>query len=276
MEKYNLDKCLIKKADGATLYSSRDLAAAIDRYKRYKFDKMIYEVGQEQTLHFKQIFKILDLLGYKFSKDCVHVSHGLYLGEDGKKFATRKGKTIFLEEVLDETISLAKKEILKREKVNEKELEKRARTIAIAAILYGDLKSYRNSDLVFDIEKFLSFEGDTGPYLLYTYARAKSILEKANYKKKKYEIKDLSDNEKLLIKELSNFSKIVEKAYEDLAPNIIANYSYHISKIFNEFYHSSKVIGAENEQFRLVLVDCFSQVLKNALVLLGIQVIEKM
>lgn len=276
LEKYNLGVCLIQKNDGTTLYATRDIAAAIDRHKKYNFNKLIYEVGSEQTLHFKQVFKVLELLGFSWAKECTHVAHGLYLDQDGKKFATRKGKTVFMKDVLEETISLAKKEITKREKVSLKELENRANKIALAAILYGDLKNYRLNDLVFDIEKFLSFEGNTGPYLLYSYARAQSILKKSKFKKTKLLIPDLSDQEKQLILEISKFPEIVQSAFNQLAPNIIANYSFELSQKFNEFYQSTTVIGSEDELFRISLVSAFSQTLKNALNLLGIQVLEKM
>lgn len=276
LDKYNLGKCLIKKSDGATLYATRDLTAAIERFEKYKFSKMIYEVGQEQKLHFNQIFKVLELMGYSWAKDCVHVFHGLYLDEDGKKFATRHGKTVFMNEILDETISLARKEVEKREKVSAAELEKRAKAIALAAIFYGDLKNYRANDMIFDIEKFISFEGDTGPYLLYSYARAKSILEKAKYKPKKIKVGKIEENEKQLINELARFNSVIKHAYDNLSPNLIANYAYHLSQKFNEFYHTNKVIGSDEEQFRLSLVDSFSIVLKNALHLLGISTIEKM
>lgn len=276
LEQYGLGICLIKKSDGTTLYATRDITAAIDRYKKYKFSKMFYEVGAEQKLHFKQFFKILDLMGYSWAKDCMHIDHGLYLDNDGKKFSTRKGKTVFMAEVINETINLAKKEIIKREKLSQKELQKRAKIIGLAAILYGDLKNHRSSDIIFDIERFLSFEGNTGPYLLYTYARAKSILRKVKSKSKKLIINEISEKEKNIISKLSNFPQIVESAYNHLAPNIIANYAYELAQTFNEFYHSEKVIGSEKESFRLFLVESASQVIKNALSLLTIPVIEKM
>lgn len=276
LDKYGLGVCLIQKKDGATLYATRDITAAIDRHRKYKFDKMVYEVGIEQTLHFKQFFKVLELMGYNWAKDCVHVGHGLYLDSDGKKFATRKGKTVFMADVLNETFELAKKEIQKREKISGKELEERARKIALAAIYYGDLKNYRENNIIFDIERFLSFEGNTGPYLLYSYARAKSILRKADYKSLNLKLPKLDDKEKILIMEFAKFPEVVKNAYSQLAPNLIANYAFEISQKFNEFYHSEKVIGSENEQLRLALVHAFSQVLKNALSLLGISVIERM
>lgn len=273
---FGLGICLIQKSDGATLYATRDLTAAIDRFSKYKFDKMLYEVGAEQKLHFKQIFKILELMGYGWAKNCFHIDHGLYLDSDGKRFSTRKGKNVFMQDILEETKELAKKEILKRENPGKKELEERALKIALAAIYYGDLKNYRSSDVVFDIDRFVSFEGNTGPYLLYSYARAKSILRKAKFKKSKLNINSISEAEKNLILELARFSEIVNHAFENLSPNLIANYAYDISQKFNEFYHSNQVIGSNEESFRLVLVWCFSQVLKNALSLLGISVIERM
>lgn len=270
LEKYGLGVCLIQKADGATLYATRDITAAIDRVKRYKAKNLFYEVGSEQQLHFKQLFKVLELMGCAFAKNCVHISHGLYLDKDGKKLATRKGKTIFMEDIIEETIELAKKEIVKREKISSKELSERALKIARAAIFYGDLKNYRMNDIIFDIERFLEFEGNTGPYLLYTYVRAQSILTKAAKKHSKLKIGSLNDQEKSLILDLAKFPEEIKNALDTLAPNIVANYVYALAHKFNEFYHSNKVIGSENEQFRLALVASLAQVIKNSLSILGI------
>ena len=144
LEAQGLGTAVIEKSDGTTLYATRDLAAAIDRQKRYKFDRMIYEVGQEQKLYFKQLFKILDMMGYKWAKSCVHVDHGLYLGKSGKKFSTRKGSMIFLKDILNETVSLAKQEIMKRDKgISKKALEERALKTAIAAILLRFYSKHR-------------------------------------------------------------------------------------------------------------------------------------
>ena len=274
LEKYDLGVSLIKKSDGSTLYTTRDLTAAIDRKKKYNFDRMIYEVGMEQKLHFKQFFKILELLGHSWAKNCLHVEHGLYLDKDGKKFATRKGKTIFMEDIIEDTRKLAEKELTRREKLSKKELKSRSLKIALASIIYGDLKNYRANDIIFDLERFVNFEGNTGPYILYTYARAQSILRKSKSPKNKNS--PLTDLEKALILELSKFPQIVLHSYENLSPNLIANYSYSISQLFNEFYHIEKVIGSENESQKIALVKAFSQVLKNALALLGIEPLEKM
>lgn len=277
LEKENLGVVLIKKNDGTSLYATRDLTAAIDRYKTYKFDKMIYEVGQEQKLHFRQVFRVLKLLGYDFSDNCVHVAHGLYLGEDGKKFATRKGKTVMMKEVINETYEIAKKNLISRgAKLSDLDLEHRARAIALAAIIYGDLKNFRENDVVFDLDKFLEFEGNTGPYLLYSYARASSILRKVKNKKTKMELFDLSKEENALLTKIGNYPQIVQKAYEELAPNLIANYSYELAQMFNEFYHAHVVLGSKEEAFRLKLIEAFRNVLKSSLNLLGIEPLDEM
>ncbi len=277
LEAHGLGICLLQKTDGTTIYASRDIAAAIDRYEQYKFTLMLYEVGAEQKLHFQQFFKVLELLGYSWAKHCVHVEHGLYLGLDGKKFATREGKTVFMEEVLEETKTLAKKAILAREKVSATELKKRASSIARAAIVYGDLKTHRAQNTVFDLERFLAFEGDTGPYLLYAYARTQSLLMKAKYRRtKKLTIPALNESERHLIFQLGEFPRIVAQAHEAHAPNLLATYAYKLAQAFSEFYHAVKVIGSEQETFRLALVDAFSKVLKNALILLGITPLKKM
>ncbi len=276
LKKYGLGACLIEKSDGATLYATRDLASAIDRYKKYKFERMIYEVGQEQKLYFRQLFKILELMGYKWAENCTHIEHGHYLDKDGKRFSTRKGKSVFMKDILAETTSLAKKEIKKRlPKIKPKELEERAHKIAIAAIFYGDLKNNRKNNAVFDIKKFVSFEGDTGPYIQYSYARASSIQRKAKTSQK-FEVYDLDSIEIELIRKLLEFPDITLKAYNFLNPSVIANYAYKISKLFNEFYHSCPVIGSESEMFRLALVESFRQILKNCAHLLGFELLEEM
>ena len=276
LKKYNLGVCLIEKSDGTTLYATRDIASAIKRHKKYKFERMIYEVGQEQKLYFKQIFKILELMGYDWAKNCVHVEHGLYLDKDRKKFSTRKGKTIFMKDIIDETVSLAKKEIKKRtSKILKEELNERALKIAIASIFYGDLKNNRLNNIVFDIKRFVSFEGDTGPYIQYSYARASSILKKTT-NKNKFKIAELEPKEIQLVKKLSQFPDVVLNSYQSLNPSLIANYSYQVAQIFNEFYHTCPVMNSEKEEFRLALVEAFRQVLRNSLSLLGIKVLEEM
>ncbi|MBS3162344.1 arginine--tRNA ligase [Candidatus Woesearchaeota archaeon] len=277
LEKFNLGVCLIQKTDGATLYATRDITTAIDRYNKYKFHKMIYEVGQEQKLHFQQFFKVLELMGYKYSKDLIHVYHGLYLDADGKRFATRKGKTIFMEDILNETINLIKKTI-EEKNPNLKSKNEIARKVAVASIIYGDLKNQRTNDLVFDLERFIEFDGNTGPYLEYSYARSSSILRKTK-KKIPTNIKSnlkLNESEVALIKKLNDFPEVIKKSYDHLYPNLIANYTYELCQMFNEFYHQTKVLDSENEIFLLALVESFRIVCKKSLYLLGIETVEEM
>ena len=276
LEEFNLGVVLIQKTDGTTLYASRDLASAIDRYEKYKFEKMIYEVGHEQKFYFKQLFKVLELMGYKWAAKCVHVDHGLYLDEKGKRFSTRKGKTIFMQDILDKTVALTKKEIKKRfPKIPKLELELRAKKVAIAAIFYGDLKNNRSNNVRFDLKKFTSFDGNTGPYIQYTFARATSIIKKAK-DQARFKIEELNPQELKLVKRLSQFQDIVIDAYNNLNPATVANYCYDICQKFNEFYESNWVIDSENESFRLALVEAFRQILKNGMHLLGIDMIEEM
>lgn len=275
LNKYGLGAYLIQKSDGATLYATRDITTAIERYKKYKFEKMFYEVGSEQKLHFKQLFKVLELMGCKWAKNCAHITHGLYLDKDGKKFSTRKGKTVFMQEILNETIELAKK-MIEEKNPKLKNKEEVARKVAIGAIFYEDLKNFREHDIVFDINKFLSFEGNTGPYLQYSYARASSILKKAKSKPKVEIEMETKKSEVKLIKKLSQFPETIKKGREQLNPSIIANYAFELAQIFNEFYHECPVIGSKNESFRLALVEAFRIVIKQALYLLGIEVLEEM
>ncbi|MEM4182022.1 MAG: arginine--tRNA ligase [Candidatus Pacearchaeota archaeon] len=276
LEKFGLGIAIIEKKDGALPYITRDLAAALDRFQKYNFDKMIYEVGQEQKLHFKQLFKILEICGFDFCKSCFHVSHGLYLDSTGKKFSTREGKTIFMEDIIEKTKNLAKERIIQRDpSINKEEVEKRASLIARAAIIYGDLKNYREIDAVFDIEKFLEFEGNTGPYLLYSYARASSIIRKFRGEKK-FKIIDINKEEEKLLKKIYSFDSVVESSLKNLSPNLIANYSFELCQSFNEFYHAHQIIGSKEESYRIALVDAFRKTLKISLNLLGIKEIEEM
>lgn len=279
LENHKLGVCLIQKSDGSTLYATRDIAEAIRRFKKYKFNTMIYESGQEQTLHFKQVFRVLELMDYPWAKNCIHVSHGLYLDNKGKKFSTRKGKNVLMQDIIDKTKKLAEKEIKKRwPNISKKQLEKTGLTVALSAILYGDLKNNRKNNMVFDLKKFTSFDGDTGPYMLYTYARAGSILEKAgkNNANKNFQVKNIEDSEFELVKIISNFQKVVLDSFNNLNPSLVANYCYELCQKFNSFYQNCPVIKSEKTFFRLALVEAFRYTLKNSLNLLGINIVEKM
>ncbi len=276
LEEFGLGVAIVKKTDGTTIYASRDLAAAIARKQKYNFEKLIYEVGAEQQLHFKQFFKILELLEYPWAKNLEHVDHGLYLGKDGKKLSTRQGKSYKMLDIW-EAVSTKVEELIKNKNISKKEADKRIKTITRAAIIYSDLKNYRRRDIIFDPEKMTSLEGETGPYMLYTYARANSILKKINYKKKeKIREEEPVKEEIKLIKTLSLYPDVLMKAYKDNDPSQIANYTFSIAKQFNSFYENCTVIGDEKQEYRAQIIHAYKIVLGNALDLLGIEILEEM
>lgn len=272
-----LGEKVLLRADRTSIYITQDLYLAVQRKKEFKFDKMFYVVANEQIYHFNTLFTLLKLFGYKWANKLVHYNYGLVHLESGR-MKSREGTVVDSDDLIAELESLAWKEIETRfPEINRKEKESRAEKIALAALRYYFLKVERGKDMLFKPEESINFEGNTGPYLLYAYARAKSILRKANYKKKtKLKIPELEPSEKILLTQLASFPETVAKAHEALAPNLIANYAHQLSQTFNEFYHSNKVIGSENEDFRLALVDAFSQVLKNSLNLLAIETLENM
>jgi len=277
LEKYGLPPALLRKSDGATLYLTRDIAAALYRQKTYKFDKMLYEVGGEQRLHFQQLFKVLELLGYTWTKDCIHIDHGLYLGDDGKKFSTRKGKTIFMTDVLDETIALAKKIVQeKNPKLTNKDAV--AKAVGVGAIIFGDLCNDRSRDIIFDIEKFTSFEGETGPYLQYTHARLCSILRKKKLSAGKIDHARYDTEEQEIVKQLGRFGEVVEDSARQYRPHILARYLLDLAQQVNSYYVSHPVLQDDNdlEKARLALVTGVKTVLGNGLRLLGITPLEEM
>ncbi|MDP4039457.1 MAG: arginine--tRNA ligase [Candidatus Pacearchaeota archaeon] len=277
LDNYGLGVWVLLRKDKTILYSAKDLALAEKKFKDFKINYSIVETGSEQDLHFRQLIKTLELMNFKHFRDYKHLSHGLVKLPWGK-MSSRTGDNVLYSDFRDKMIKITSKEIEKRfPKLESTRISERALAIFISALKYGILKQDLNKNIVFNPEKSISFEGDTGPYLLYSYARALRILEKAEYKKqKKFSVSNVSEEEKKLIGLLASFPNIVKNSYENLAPNLIANYSYDLAKSFSEFYHSCIVIGAEKEQFRLKIVDSFSQVMKSALFLLGISVIPEM
>ncbi len=279
LKRYNLGVWVLLRSDGTVLYSAKDLALAEEKIKKYHADKNISLHGSEQNLHFRQLIKTLELIGYekeKFSDisfDMVRLPTG--------KMSSRTGENILYSDFMNEITEHAKMEIKKREpKISQKELDSRALKISIAAIKYSMLKQSANKAIVFDKKEALNFEGDTGPYLLYSYARAKSIIKKSkSFNKnsaKSEKIKSLEEKEIELAKKLSQFPEIMKNSFENLNPSAIANYSYQLSQEFNEFYHSCPVLNSEKQNFRIALVKSFIRVAENSLALLGIDVIEEM
>lgn len=260
---------LLKKDEGTT-YATRDLATIAFRVRKWDPDIIIYEVGAEQSFYFKQIFAAAKLLKLvKKDVKFIHTAHGLYLASDGRKFATREGKTIKLEEVLDEAIRRA-------EKLGNDNKET-AKKVGIGAVKYFDLMHAVTSNVVFDWEKMMNLEGNSGPYLQYTVARINSVLAKEK-KTNKTVYKDTKTNEEeiTILRTLIRFPEIIESAGFNYSPNLLCNYLYDLASKFNTFYNKHKIIGGENEGFKILLTRGTFQVLKNGLKLLGIETPERM
>ncbi len=274
LEKYGLPNKIVIREDGTSVYIANDLALTKHKFEKFKLDKSIWCVAYEQNLYFKQLFKIFELLGFKWAEKCHHLSYGLVNLPSGR-LKSREGNVVDADDLIDEMTKLALKEIKKRYKnLSKKECDKRAKEIALASIKFFFLKNEPLKDMLFDPEKAISFEGNTGPYLQYTYARAKSILRKSD---KKALIKgELNENEFEIIKKLSLFPLIVKRSAENLKPNYLVNYLLELAMMFNEYYHSTKVIGSPNEEIRLSLIQCIANVIKKGLWLLGINVLEEM
>ncbi len=279
LSEYDMPPFLVKKSDGTTLYSSRDLAAAIDRYERFGFTQSLYVVGQEQTLHLNQVFKVLELLGYDWAERCTHVPFGLYLFS-GEKMATRKGRIIYLEDVLDDAVELIR-EIIEEKNPNLLEKEQVAEMVGVGAVLFADLKNTRIKDVQFDYDKILSFDGETGPYLQYTHARINSLLKKAG---KEIEVDQIDfgllqeNEEKEVVKAVGYFPDKIQEAAEKLEPSIIAKHLISLAAVFNTFYNAHRVI-TDNEEVskaRLALALAVKITLSNGLRLLGIKAPEQM
>ncbi|OQP02530.1 arginine--tRNA ligase [Geobacillus sp. 44B] len=275
LDEYELPPCLIKKSDGATLYATRDLAAALYRYETYAFSRALYVVGHEQRLHFHQVFSVLKKLGFAWANAMTHVPFGLML-KDGRKMSTRKGRVILLEDVLKDAIALAKKNIAEKNP-NVKNEDEVARQVGVGAVIFYDLKHERTNNTEFSLEDMLKFEGETGPYVQYTHARACSILRNAPSPVTDH-IHGLTDEGSWeIVKLLAAFPNIIQNAYEYLDPSLIAKYLIDVSQAFNSYYAHTKVL-TEDEQLhsRLALVYATTVVLKEGLRLLGIHAPEEM
>lgn len=274
LNKENLGEKVLLRSDKTSVYITQDLYLAEQKIKDFNLDSSYYVVGNDQEYHFKVLFTILEKLGLK--KDWKHFSYGMVTLPSGK-MKSREGNIVSADDFIKETQEIAKKGLIDRNpKINKNELEKKSLIIALAAIKYSLIKIDIKKDLIFNPEKALSFEGDTGPYLLYSYARANSILKKVKSNKREYNIIDLTNSEIKLIKKINNFENILTETYQNLTPNTLANYVYELAQIFNEFYHSCSIINSKEKEFRLDLVKAFKKTLKRSLDLLSIQTIEEM
>ncbi len=268
---------LVQKRDGSSLYATRDLACAIYRIRRWNPSRMIYVVGEEQQLYFRQVFKALELLGY--STPCDHVHFGLIVLPEGK-LSTRRGRVIFLEDVIDQAIKESSRIIEGREWSDGRKAEV-AKVVGIGAIKYHDLSQNRKKTVTFDWEKMLSLEGNSSPYLQYSYARARSILRKAGAEPTAFTTDGvtLKDQEFVLIKNLARFPETVEEAAETCYPHTLAGYLYELAVQFSTFYNAVPVLGSieqKERDNRLILLQFYSHVMKEGLGLLGISTLEEM
>ncbi|AJD28953.1 TPA: arginine--tRNA ligase [Clostridium botulinum] len=278
LDEYNMPPCMIKKSDGATIYATRDLAAAIYRKKTYDFHKCIYVVGTPQALHFKQVFTTLKLMGHDWADDCKHVGFGL-VKLANKKLSTRNGDVVFLEDLLNQSVEETLK-IINEKNPNLKNKEDVAKKLGIGAVVFTYLKNNRERDIVFDWKEILSFDGETGPYVEYSYARGKSILRKAGELTGEADYSKLSSKEEFeLAKLLGGFNDAIMNAIDKLEPAMVTRYVIEVAKAFNKFYNAHGILNAEDNDVKLArvkLVEATCQVIKNALNLLGIDVVEEM
>ena len=276
LEKYDLPPALIKKSDGATLYMTRDLAAANYRKNTYDFAKCIYVVGMEQSNHFKQLKAVLKELNLPWSEDIVHIPFGL-ITLNGKKLSTRKGKIILLEGVLKEATELALKQIeAKNPSLENKEAV--AHAVGVGAVIFHDLKNDRTNNFDFALEEVVQFEGETGPYVQYTHARAMSILRKANHTVDTQAAFSLTDDDAWeVLKLIENYPNVVRFAEEKCEPSAIAKYVINLAQAFNKYYAHTKVL-VEDEAFnsRIALVQTTASILKQGLALLGVAAPDEM
>lgn len=276
LESYNLPPALIMKTDGATLYITRDMATAMYRKRTYDFVKSIYVVGQEQINHFKQLKAVLKEMDFDWSDDMTHITFGL-VTKDKKKLSTRKGNIILLEPTLDEAISRALTQIEAKNPDLENK-EEVAHAVGVGAVKFYDLKTDRDNGYDFDLEAMVSFEGETGPYVQYAYARIQSILRKANFVPNTENDYKLADTESWeIIKHIQNFSAVVERAGDKFDPSLIAKYAINLAQAFNKYYAHTRILDESPERdSRLALAYATGLVLKEALRLLGVKAPEKM
>ncbi|MBM4056135.1 MAG: arginine--tRNA ligase [Planctomycetes bacterium] len=271
LERYNMPPCLLRKKDDTTLYATRDIAAAEYRSAEYHFDKMIYVVGSEQKLHFNQVFKVLELMGYDWANNCVHVDFGLMKFKEGR-MSTRKGMVVLLEDLLIEAVERIKK-IIEEKNPSLKDKEIVANDVGIGAVIFADLSTKRNKDVIFDWDTVLNFEGETGPYVQYTHARLCSILRK--YGKAVTSNIDFAllkeDDAINLIKVLWQYPFVLLKSAQFYEPSLISNYLIDVCAKVNKFYNSHRVLSEDDDltKARILMVNAARQIIKNGLKILG-------
>ena len=276
----NMPPCIVLKKDGSTLYATRDIAAAMYRKNTYDFDKCLYITGMEQILHFSQWFKVCEKIGFPWSKDLVHIPYGL-VSLEGGKLSTRGGNVIFLEDLLNEAVQKTK-EIMMEKNPDLENMDQVAQQVGVGAVVFHDLFNNRIKDVTFSWDQVLNFDGETGPYVQYTFARASSVLRKAQWDPAKQETIDMSlltdEYSQEILKLIENFPKRVEEACQKWGPYMITRYTVALATAFNKFYHENSIMNAEEnvKKARLKLTYVVTQIIKQGLYLIGVQAPEKM
>lgn len=283
-DKKEVPPCMILKSDGAALYDTTDLATLVEREELYRPDKVIYVVDKRQEMHFTQVFRCAKKCGIvRPEVELKFLGFGTMNGKDGKPFKTREGGVMRLETLLKEIDDEMYKKIMDNRTVEESEARETAEIVGLAAIKYGDLSNQASKDYVFDVDRFTSFEGNTGPYILYTIVRIKSILNK--YQEEGGTLEGLSvggsanEFEKTLMLEIAKFNEAFELAYEEVAPHKLCAYIYDVANAFNKFYHETKILSEEDEEKRrsyIALLKLTKEVLETCIDLLGFQAPERM
>lgn len=276
LDDFNMPPAVILKSDGSSIYCTRDVTAAMYRKRTYDFYKCLYVVGNPQALHFKQVFKVLELMGKDWAKDCVHVGFGLVKFQ-GQKFSTREGKVFYLTDLLAEAVQKAR-EIIEEKNPDLDNKEEVAQKIGLGGVKFIYLKNSRDKDILFDMNEVLNFDGETAPYVQYTYARGRSILRK-NGTGETTNLDRLSAPEEFeLAKLLAAYQDVKKDALAKYEPSVFTRYILDIAKAFNKFYNNINIQNSQEEdkKARLSLVEATCQVLKNGLNLLGIDVVERM
>lgn len=276
--------CMILKSDGASLYNTTDLATIMDRMENYHPDKLIYLTDKRQELYFVQVFRCARKTGLVTPEtELVHIGFGTMNGKDGKPFKTRDGGVMRLEMLLKEINEEMYRKIMDNKSMSEEEAKETAKIVALSAVKYGDLSNQASKDYIFDIDRFTSFEGDTGPYILYTIVRIKSILNK--YKEQGGSTEQaalqesVNESEKSLMLEISKFNAMMETAYEEIAPHRICAYIYDLANAFNRFYHETKILTEEDKEKQagwIALLALTRDILETCIDLLGFSAPERM
>ena len=278
LENSNMPPCLIRKSDGASLYATRDLASAIYRVEDMKADLNLYVVGVDQTLHFRQVFKVLEMMGYGWAKSCHHIAFGLYKFKDLGRMSTRKGNVIFLEDVLNRAVQMVR-EIIEQKNPNLENKEVVAQQVGVGAIIFNDLVNDRLKNVDFDWDRVLDFEGDSGPFVQYSYVRTVSLLKKYGKPITWVKHRDLdSEEERKLMLELLNLDHVLSLAFTHFKPHLVAGYVLDVARAFSHFYHRHRILGEdpETESARMALVQATSAVLRQGLRVLNMAAPEAM